>query len=144
MDNPSSIPSSSSSFLPKRPYAKYRGRAGQDLYPVQQISSAQTELQRQQGPLPTLKEVPKLQRLGSQDQPVGGILQSHLHAWCQITDNPWAVPKKDGGWRPIINLKSLNSYLVVSHFKMENIGSLEDAYFLVPVQQEHRDFLKFC
>ena len=71
----------------------------------------------------------------------------------------FTVPKKDGGWRPIINLKSLNSYLVVSHFKMENIGSLkdvlqegdfmgkidlEDAYLSVPVHQEHRDFLKFC
>jgi len=31
----------------------------------------------------------------------------------------FAVPKKDGGWRPIINLKHLNAYLHVSHFKME-------------------------
>ena len=224
VDNPSSVPSSSSSFFIQAPGCKVRGRARQKLYPVQQFLSAQTGLQRQQGPLPTPKEVPKLQTqgLGSQDQPVGGILQSHLHAWCQITDNPWVlqciqgyhlefgevlppenwpcnlprltqeqsqildqeiqnllqknaiestvstkgffssmftVPKKDGGWRPIINLRSLNSYLVVSQFKMEGIGSLkdvlqegdfmgkidlEDAYLSVPVHQEHRDFLKFC
>ena len=67
------------------------------------------------------------------------------------------VPQKDGGWRPIINLKCLNAYLAVSH--LEGISSLkdvlqegdfmgkidlEDAYLSVPVHQEHRDFLKFC
>ena len=35
-------------------------------------------------------------------------------------------PKIDGGWRPIINLKSLNSYLFTPHFKLENIQSLKD------------------
>ena len=71
----------------------------------------------------------------------------------------FTVPKKDGSWRPIINLKCLNAYLAASHFKMEGVGSLkdilqegdfmgkidlEDAYLSVPVHQEHRDFLKFC
>ena len=37
----------------------------------------------------------------------------------------FTVPKKDGGWRSIINLKSLNFHLVVSRFKMESIGSLK-------------------
>ena len=70
----------------------------------------------------------------------------------------FTVPQKDGGWRPTINLKCLNAYLAVSHFKMEGIGSLkdvlqegdfmgkidlEDAYLSVPVHLEHRDFLKF-
>ena len=75
------------------PGRKVWGRARQKLYPVQQVSSAQTGLQRQQGPLPTPKEVPKLQTQGleSQDQPVRGILQLHLHAWCKITDNPWVL-----------------------------------------------------
>ena len=68
-------------------------------------------------------------------------------------------PQKRWRLETIINLKTLNSYLVVSHFKMESIGSLkdglqegdlmrkidlEDAYLSVPVHQEHRDFLKFC
>ena len=68
------------------------------------------------------------------------------------------VPKKDGGWRPIINLKRLNSYLEVPHFKMEGIRDLKDilqmgdymgkldlkdAYLTVPVKESHRDFLKF-
>ena len=34
------------------------------------------------------------------------------------------VPKKDGGWRPVINLKSLNRFISVKHFKMETILSL--------------------
>jgi hypothetical protein len=38
----------------------------------------------------------------------------------------FVVPKKDGGWRPIINLKSLNSYLFTPHFKLESIQSLKD------------------
>ena len=31
------------------------------------------------------------------------------------------VPKKDGGQRPVINLKCLNSFVVSPHFKMEGI-----------------------
>lgn len=39
---------------------------------------------------------------------------------------PMFVPKKDGGWRPIINLKRLNTFLSVPHFKMEGIGNVKD------------------
>ena len=70
----------------------------------------------------------------------------------------FVVPKKDGGWRPIINLKRLNAYLKVSHFKMESIMSLrdtiykgdhmmkidlKDAYLTVPIVKHHRKFLRF-
>lgn len=63
-------------------------------------------------------------------------------------------PKKDGGWRPIINL---NTFLEVPHFKMEGINTLrdvfqkndfigkidrKDAYLAVPVRLQHRKFLK--
>ena len=68
------------------------------------------------------------------------------------------VPKKGGGQRPVVNLKPLNQYLPYQHFKMEGIHKvrdllrkgdfmvkidLEDAYFTVPVSQEHHNFMRF-
>ena len=38
----------------------------------------------------------------------------------------FSVPKKDGGMRPIINLKSLNTFVDTVHFKMEGIHMLKD------------------
>ena len=66
------------------------------------------------------------------------------------------VPKKDGGWRPVINLKMLNSYIVTQHFKMETISSLKDvikqgdwlgkidlkdAYLTIPVHPPDQKYL---
>ena len=68
------------------------------------------------------------------------------------------VPKKDGGQRPVINLKKLNESVRTEHFKMEGIHvlkdllkagdfiakvDLKDAYFMVPIHKKDRDFLKF-
>ena len=59
----------------------------------------------------------------------------------------FAVPKKDGGIRPVVNLKVLNSYAKQVSFKMEGIHllkdllcpgdwmakvDLKDAYFAIP------------
>ena len=70
----------------------------------------------------------------------------------------FVVPKKDGGWRPIINLKQLNHFLDTTHFKMESILSLrdilkkddymikvdlKDAYLTVPIHTSHRKYLRF-
>ena len=72
--------------------------------------------------------------------------------------NVFVVPKRDGGWRPIINLKRLNNYIRCSHFKMENILSLrdvlkkgdsmskidlKDAYMTVPMARVHQKYLRF-
>ena len=69
-----------------------------------------------------------------------------------------SCPKKDGRQRPVINLKSLNQSVRTEHFKMEGIHmlkdllragdwmakiDLKDAYFMVPMAKEDRDFLKF-
>lgn len=35
------------------------------------------------------------------------------------------VPKPDGSWRPVINLKSLNKHKVVRYFKMESIRTIK-------------------
>ena len=68
------------------------------------------------------------------------------------------VPKKDGGSRPVINLKTLNSHIVYQHFKMEGLHllkyiiqekdfmikiDLKDAYFCVPMSQQYQPFLRF-
>ena len=68
------------------------------------------------------------------------------------------VPKKDGGHRPIINLKKLNQFVKPQHFKMESINmlkdilkrgdymtkvDLKDAYFMVPLRGKHHNLTRF-
>jgi len=68
------------------------------------------------------------------------------------------VPKKDGGHRPVINLRALNRFIVEEHFKMEGFHmvkdmakpgdwlakiDLKDAYFLVPIDPDHQRYLQF-
>ena len=68
------------------------------------------------------------------------------------------VTKKDGGFRPILNLKYLNLSLQVPSFKMETLRSviasvekddwmtsidLKDAYLHVPMHPEFKQFLRF-
>ena len=71
----------------------------------------------------------------------------------------FTVQKKGGGLRPILNLRPLNKYLKVQHFKMETLRSiirameigdwvaaldLKDAYLHIPIFPPHRKFLRFC
>ena len=68
------------------------------------------------------------------------------------------VPKKDGGMRPVINLKSLNEFVAPQHFKMEGLHTLKDilkqndwltkvdlkdAFFMVPMHDSCRPALRF-
>jgi hypothetical protein len=70
----------------------------------------------------------------------------------------FVIPKKSGGFRPIVNLKPLNCFIRYEHFKMENLDSarfilrkgdwmakldLKDAYLTVPVHPSHQKFLRF-
>ncbi len=73
--------------------------------------------------------------------------------------NQFVVPKKaTGKYRPILNLKALNQFIRYEHFKMECLDNvkylicrndwlvkldLQDAYFVVPVTSQHRNFLRF-
>ena len=70
----------------------------------------------------------------------------------------FAVPKKNGEIRPVVNLKSLNSFVKQESFKMEGIPTLKellqpgdwmtkidlkDAYFAIPIATNHQKFLRF-
>ena len=66
--------------------------------------------------------------------------------------------KKEGSHRMILNLKALKKCIVYHHFKMDTLGSvirlirpncfmatidLKDAYYSVPVSEQHKKYLKF-
>lgn len=70
----------------------------------------------------------------------------------------FVLPKKDGTYRRILNLKGLNEHVEYHHFKMDTYGyavrlvmpgcymasvDLKDAYCSVPIAEEHQQFLKF-
>ena len=70
----------------------------------------------------------------------------------------FVVPKADGSWRPVINLKALNTYVARSHFKMESVKTvkgllqrgdwlvkldLKDAYLTIPIHRAYRKYLRF-
>ena len=72
--------------------------------------------------------------------------------------NMFMVPKKDRGQRPVINLKHLNRSVKSEHLKMEGLHTvkaliqgndwmakidLKDAFFMVPIAQQHQHLLLF-
>ena len=67
-------------------------------------------------------------------------------------------PKKDGGMRPVFNMKALNQFIQYKHFKMENLAmlktllqkqdymikvDLKDAYFCIPICRKDQQYLRF-
>ena len=76
----------------------------------------------------------------------------------QMLSNIFLREKKNGKFRPIINLKKVNSYIPYQHFKMEGLNNvkellqkgdymvkidLTDAYFSIPLHKNSRKFLRF-
>lgn len=76
----------------------------------------------------------------------------------QFISPVFLTPKSDGSLRFILNLKSLNKFITVRHFKLEDrktvLGllskdcfmatlDLQEAYHLVPIRAQHRKFLRF-
>ena len=80
-------------------------------------------------------------------KPGGGIYQFYV-----------CGAQKDGGSRPVVNLKPFDQYLAYEHFKMEGIHmlrdllkkgdflvkiDLKDAYLKVPIWKNHQKYLRF-
>lgn len=68
------------------------------------------------------------------------------------------IDKPDGSKRFVLNLKNLNKFILTEHFKLEDVKvacklvfqgfymahlDLKDAYFLIPVHEESRKYLRF-
>ena len=69
------------------------------------------------------------------------------------------VEKVKGGWRPVIDLSSLNNFVAITKFRIETVTSvlglvcrgdwmfsldLQEAYFQIMVQQKSLPCLRFC
>ena len=76
----------------------------------------------------------------------------------QFLSQIFLVPKKDGSYRPVINLRPLNQHIEQTHFKMESLAmmrdllrqddwmasiDLKDAYLSVTIWEDHRKLLRF-
>ena len=73
--------------------------------------------------------------------------------------NIFLVRKASGGWRPVIDLKNLNTHIHAPHFRMFTTSSvlssvrkgdyafkidLQNAYFHVPIHPNSRKYLRFA
>ncbi|XP_057338526.1 uncharacterized protein LOC130676391 [Microplitis mediator] len=76
----------------------------------------------------------------------------------QFLSTYFLVPKPNGDYRFVLNLKDLNKYILTFHFKMEDLRTaiklmskgcfmgtidLKDAYFLIPIANKYRKYLRF-
>ena len=87
-----------------------------------------------------------------------GVIEEANHSHGEFLSDVFLRPKKDGSFRMILNLKNLNLHVEYNKFKMDTLQSilklvtpgcykatidLKDAYYSVPVVQEHRKYLRF-
>ena len=87
-----------------------------------------------------------------------GVLIESQHEPGEFISTIFLRPKSDGSFRLILNLKELNESVEHHHFKMDTLDTvvrmmkpgcymasvdLKDAYYTVPVHEEHQKFLKF-
>lgn len=76
----------------------------------------------------------------------------------QFLSSVFLVPKPDGSYRFILNLKCLNKFIKTQHFKMEDYRTasrlitkncymasidLKDSYFFISIHKSHKKYLRF-
>ena len=76
----------------------------------------------------------------------------------QFISTIFLIPKKNGSFRLILNLKKFNMFVRYQHFKMESLKQvvammkpscfmasldIRDAYYSVPIHKSHQKYLKF-
>ncbi|XP_050512905.1 uncharacterized protein LOC126888594 [Diabrotica virgifera virgifera] len=89
---------------------------------------------------------------------LSGAISSASPCENQFVSNIFLVPKTDGSYRLVLNLKNFNRFVKTKHFKIEDrktVSSLiipncymatvdlKDAYLLVPIREGHRKYLRF-
>lgn len=87
-----------------------------------------------------------------------GAISKCSHRTDQFTSPIFVVPKPNGSYRFILNLKKLNEYINTDHFKLEDIRTatklmtkdcymasidLKEAYLSVPIGENSKKFLRF-
>ena len=87
-----------------------------------------------------------------------GVIAHSVHEEGEFISSIFVRPKKDGAYRMILNLKSLNQYVEYHHFKLDTIWTavhmmtpgcfmasidLKDAYYSVHIDNLHQKYLKF-
>ena len=95
----------------------------------------------------------KVQKLLNKD-----VIEIANHETGQVISNIFTRPKKDGGYRMILDLSELNEYITYRHFKMDTFETsralitrncyiasldLKDAYYSVPIAKADRKYLSF-
>ena len=117
--------------------------------PLQTVIPRPYKLQEQEKEAVTIE----IQRLCEK-----GVLEKAFFEKGQFISNIFTRPKKNGGFRMILDLSQLNEHLQYHHFKMDTLQTaltlvtkncfmssidLRDAYYHVPIAQVHRKYLRF-
>ena len=90
---------------------------------------------------------------------IKAVISETSHCRGEYISTIFVRPKKDGGNRLILNLKSLNEHVEYHHFKMDTLQSairlitpncymasvdLRGAYYSVPIHNDDQKYLRFC